>query len=62
MGAEDFSYFLQRVPGCFFYVGSRNPDKGLIWDHHHPRFDIDEEALGTGIETMTAVTLRYLGG
>ena len=60
MGAEDFSYFLEAVPGCFFYVGSRNPEKGLIWGHHHPRFDIDEESLGTGIETMTATTLRYL--
>ena len=60
MGAEDFSYFLEAVPGCFFFVGSRNPEKGLVWGHHHPRFDIDEESLGTGIETMTATTLRYL--
>ena len=62
MGAEDFSYFLEAVPGCFFFVGSRNPDKGLIWGHHHPRFDFDEEALGTGIEAMVATTLRYLNG
>jgi amidohydrolase len=62
MAGEDMSYFLQRVPGCFFNVGSRNPDKGLVWGHHHPRFDFDEEALGIGIETMTRVVLRYLGG
>jgi len=60
MGAEDFSYFLERVPGCFFFVGSRNDARGLVWGHHHPRFDFDEEALGIGIATMTATTLRYL--
>jgi amidohydrolase len=60
MGAEDMSYFLEAVPGCFFYVGSKNPDKGLIWGHHHPRFDIDEESLGNGIQTMVGAALRYL--
>ncbi|CAA9550945.1 MAG: N-acetyl-L,L-diaminopimelate deacetylase homolog [uncultured Thermomicrobiales bacterium] len=62
MGAEDMSYFLERVPGCFFFVGSRNPDRGLVWGHHHPRFDFDEEALGTGISTMVAATERYFAG
>jgi amidohydrolase len=61
MGAEDFSYFLERVPGCFFFVGSRNPEKGFIWGHHHPKFDIDEDAMAIGIETMTRVAMRYLG-
>ncbi len=60
MGAEDFSYFLEQRPGCFFYVGSRNEERGLTWGHHHPRFDIDEEALGVGIATMTAAVQRYL--
>jgi amidohydrolase len=61
MGAEDFSFFLERVPGCFFFVGSRNEERGLIWGHHHPRFDIDEAVLASGMETMTATVLRYLG-
>jgi amidohydrolase len=61
MGAEDFSYFLEQAPGCFFFVGSKNEEKGLVWGHHHPRFDIDEESLGIGIETMTRTVLRYLG-
>ena len=60
MGAEDFSYFLQRKPGCFFFVGTRNPDKGFVWGHHHPKFDIDEEGLAVGMETMANVVLRYL--
>jgi amidohydrolase len=62
MGAEDFSYFLQERPGCFFFVGTRNESRGLIWGHHHPRFDIDEEGLSHGIETMTRVVMRYLNG
>jgi len=59
MGAEDFSYFLENVPGCFWFVGSRNPDKGFIWSHHHPKFDIDEDAMSVGMETVTSVVLSY---
>ena len=61
MGAEDFSYFLERVPGCFWFVGSKNEERGLVWGHHHPRFDIDEAVMGVGIETMATTALRYLG-
>ncbi|MEM1367924.1 MAG: M20 family metallopeptidase [Cyanobacteria bacterium P01_H01_bin.15] len=50
MGGEDMSFFLQQVPGCYFFVGSANADKGLDFPHHHPRFDFDETALGTGVE------------
>ena len=60
MGAEDFSYFLEEVPGAFWFVGSQNPERGLVWGHHHPRFDLDEAALAIGIESMTNVALRYL--
>lgn len=60
MGGEDFSFFLNERPGAMFMVGSNNPDKGLIWGHHHPRFDIDEESLATGLETMTLTVLNYL--
>ncbi|MDQ3443419.1 MAG: amidohydrolase [Chloroflexota bacterium] len=60
MGGEDFSFFLNERPGAMFMVGSNNPDRGLIWGHHHPRFDIDEESLATGLETMTLTVLNYL--
>lgn len=60
MGAEDFSYFLEQVPGCFYFVGSRNEDKGFVWGHHHPRFDIDEDAMGTGMEVMVRSVLAVL--
>jgi amidohydrolase len=61
MGGEDMAYFLQRVPGCFFRIGSKNPEKGLIYAHHHPRFDFDDEvALPVGVATLASVALTYL--
>jgi len=60
MAAEDFAYFLEARPGCFFFIGSKNEERGLVWGHHHPRFDFDEEALGIGINAMTSTVLRYL--
>ena len=63
MGGEDMAYFLQRVPGCFFRIGSRNPDLGLTYGHHHPRFNIDDEqALPIGVAAVASVALRYLNG
>ncbi|EFM12931.1 amidohydrolase [Paenibacillus curdlanolyticus YK9] len=45
MAGEDFSYYLQRVPGCFMFVGAGNEACGAVYPHHHPRFDIDERAM-----------------
>jgi len=61
MGGEDFSYFLENRPGCFFNVGTRNEERGLVWGHHHPRFDIDEAGLPVGIEMFVRVVEKYLG-
>jgi amidohydrolase len=61
MGGEDFSSFLQRVPGCFLAVGSRNPERGLVHGHHHPRFDIDERALQVGTEILVRLAGRIAG-
>ncbi len=60
MGAEDFSYFLLERPGAFFFVGSKNEERGLVWGHHHPRFDIDEESMANGVGTMLTSILAYL--
>ena len=60
MGAEDFSYFLEQRPGSYFFVGSKNEERGLVWGHHHPRFDIDEESLASGLATMATTVLMYL--
>jgi amidohydrolase len=58
--SEDFSEFLQLVPGCYFFVGSRNVDKGFVWGHHHPKFDIDEEAMATGVSMLAGTAIRFL--
>jgi amidohydrolase len=50
MGGEDMSFFLQEVPGCYFFLGSANADRGLTFPHHHPQFNIDETALALGME------------
>ena len=59
MGGEDMSYFLQAVPGCYFFLGSANPTKDLAYPHHHPRFDFDETALGTGIEIFVRCVEKF---
>jgi amidohydrolase len=60
MGGEDMAYFLERVPGCYFFLGTRNEARGLIHPHHSPRFDIDESALAIGVEIMTRIVRRYV--
>ncbi|WP_342782175.1 amidohydrolase [Salinicoccus cyprini] len=45
MTSEDFAYYLQQVPGCFFFVGGRNPEIDAIYPHHHPKFDVDERSM-----------------
>ncbi len=52
MGSEDYSLFLQEIPGCFFFVGSANNDKNLVFGHHHPKFDFDEEVLPISVSLM----------
>lgn len=59
MAAEDMSYFLQAVPGCYFFLGSANADKNLAYPHHHPRFDFDETALGLGVELFVRCVEKF---
>ena len=47
-GGEDFAYYCERVPGVFVFLGAANPAKGCVHPHHHPRFDVDEDALPHG--------------
>ncbi|HEV8636900.1 MAG TPA: amidohydrolase [Chloroflexota bacterium] len=62
MGADDVAEYLKRVPGCYFWLGTRNEQRGLVWDHHHPRFDLDEAALPLGVELLGRIAERYLSG
>lgn len=60
MVAEDFSAFLNRVPGCFVLVGSGNRARGTDYPHHHPRFDLDEDALPVAAATLAAAAAHYV--
>ncbi|TLS38671.1 M20 family metallopeptidase [Pseudalkalibacillus caeni] len=45
MGGEDFAYFVDAVPGTFFWVGGGNPEIDAVYPHHHPKFDVDEKSM-----------------
>lgn len=62
MGGEDFAYYLQEVPGCFFMIGIQNAEKGTGAPHHNPHFNVDDDALGVGIETMLHVVEKVTSG
>jgi amidohydrolase len=57
---DDFAYFLERVPGCYFLVGAGEPAQAERPPHHHPAFDIDERALDVGLATATRALLASL--
>ena len=52
MGAEDFGYYSQVIPGCFFRLGVRNESKGIIHNVHTPNFNIEEDAIENGVGMM----------
>ncbi|MFH1379462.1 MAG: M20 family metallopeptidase [bacterium] len=59
MGGEDFAEYLRIVPGCFIYVGTKkNKESSYAW--HHPKFDIDEEALPVGSRFLAEMARRFL--
>lgn len=56
--SEDFSYYAKKRPSCFFYVGAHKED--APYPHHHPKFDIREDAMIICAKTMAAVAVKYL--
>lgn len=61
MGGEDMAFFLERVPGCFAFVGSApTTPRRQASPHHSPTFDIDEESLVIGTELLTETAIAYL--
>lgn len=61
MGAEDFSFFQEKVPGLYISVGAMPHDKALAGSHHTPEFYIDESGFVTGLKAMLLMTYRCLG-
>jgi metal-dependent amidase/aminoacylase/carboxypeptidase family protein len=62
MGSEDAAFFMREVPGCYFFLGSANPERGLTAPHHNPRFDFDENVLPTGVAILMRALAHYLVG
>ncbi len=60
MGAEDFAYYLQKIPGVFILLGVRNEEKGIIYPHHHPKFNVDEDVLWKGTALYSLLAYSHL--
>jgi amidohydrolase len=59
MGGEDVAYFLEMVPGTFFVHGSCAPEKGQVYPHHNPKFDVDEETFPLGTALFAGFALCW---
>ncbi len=55
MIAEDYSFYQDKVPGVFFFVGVKNEAKDYVYPLHHPKFNLDEKALATGVKAYQAI-------
>lgn len=60
MASENFGEFLAAFPGFMCFIGIRNEAKGLVYTHHHPKFDIDEDMLAKSSAFFVAYALQYL--
>jgi amidohydrolase len=58
MGGEDFAYYLQHVPGTFFFTGAKPLGVEIAFPHHHPKFDIDEKALLVAAKTLGTAAIK----
>lgn len=61
MGGEDMSYYLEKVPGTFYALGTGNQAKGVVYPNHHPKFDVDEDVLHVGTAVMVQAVMDFLG-
>ncbi|WP_058913244.1 amidohydrolase [Entomohabitans teleogrylli] len=59
-GGEDFSFYMEKAPGCFALVGCGNEQKGSHFAHHHGCFNIDEDTMAAGAELYAQYAWRYL--
>lgn len=59
-GGEDFSFYIENIPGCFALLGTGNAEKDTQWAHHHGCFNIDEDTMVTGAELHAQYAWAYL--
>ncbi len=62
MTGDDVAFFNRETPGCYFLVGSANPEQGLDRPHHHPKFDFDEGALPIAVELLAKGAMEIFDG
>ena len=60
MASEDMGYILEEIPGCYFFIGARNEEKGYTFPHHHPQFNFDERAMIDGVAVMGQAIADYV--
>lgn len=60
MASEDFAYYIQQVPGVYFYTGSATEDLNTQFPHHHPKFNIDEQAMKNSAKGFLSIVHYYL--
>ena len=60
MGGEDFAFYLNEAPGCFVFLGAGNPEQGVVYPMHHPKFTIDEASLAIGVKLSVHAALKLL--
>ncbi|SMQ64563.1 amidohydrolase [Bacillus sp. OV166] len=60
MGSEDFSAYQKVVPGSYIFIGARNEERGIMYPHHHPKFDFDEQALQDGVKLFVHGTFKIV--
>lgn len=58
-GSEDFSYYLEKIPGCFFYIGCQPKGAEKIYFNHNPKFDIDEDSLLVAAKAVAQVVCSF---
>ena len=58
LGAEDFAFFAKEIPSALMVVGTGNPECGATWPVHHPKFDIDENALVRGVQMLCSLAMN----
>jgi amidohydrolase len=58
-GSEDFSYYAEKIPGCFFYIGCKPKGVEKAYFNHHPKFNIDEDALLIASKSVAQVVCRF---
>jgi carboxypeptidase Ss1 len=59
--AEDFSFFLRKAPGAYYFLGTRNEKKGCVYPNHSSRFKVDEEVMKFGAASLALIAYEFAG-